>query len=152
MPLRTRAGEVLLGLVFIAAGLFWIHQALKMRLWEGFAPASGFLPLIYGMLLVVLAAAAVVGDLLAPAKDDADDRQPIGRVGLVLLAIAAGAAGIETAGFAASVFLAVLFLYAVVERLALLASVLAALGTALVLTVVFRNWLGVPLPAGPWGF
>lgn len=151
MGLRARAGELLLGLIFIGAGAFWIHQALKMRLWDGFAPGSGFLPLAYGIVLVALAAAAMAEDYFT-SKDDDEEKQPVGRPLLVLLAMAAGVLGIEFAGFAASIFLATLFLYAVVERQPILMALLASAGTAVVLTVVFRGWLGVPLPSGPWGF
>ena len=49
-------------------------------------------------------------------------------------------------------FLAMLFLFRVVEKLPTLSSILASAGTAAVLTLVFRSWLGVPLPKGPWGF
>lgn len=152
MRLRARVGELLTGLVFVGAGLFWIHQALKLRLWDGFAPSSGFLPLIYGVLLVALAAAAVAFDLLASRGGDDEERQPVRRPLLVLAAVATGVLGVEYAGFAASTFFTVLFLYAVVERHAPLPALAASLGTAVVLTVVFRNWLGVPLPSGPWGF
>ena len=72
--------------------------------------------------------------------------------GSVLLALAAGVLGIETAGFFASMAAAMLFLFAVVEKRPVLPSLLAAGGTSLVLTLVFRTWLGVPLPSGPWGF
>ncbi len=71
---------------------------------------------------------------------------------LVLLALSAGVAGIEVAGFPVSMFLAMLFLFRIAERLPLGASLATSAGSALVLTVVFRTWLGVPLPAGPWGF
>ena len=43
-------------------------------------------------------------------------------------------------------FLLLFFLYAVVERLPLLPSLLAAGGTTGALYVIFRTWLGVPLP------
>lgn len=151
MPLRSRIGELVLGLVFIGAGLFWVHQALQMRQWDGFAPGSGLLPLIYGILLVALAAVAVAVDLITDRESD-EAKEPVQKPLLVLLATAAGVLGIEFAGFAVSVFLAALFLYAVIERHALVPAVLASIGTAGVLTVVFRNWLGVPLPSGPWGF
>ncbi len=38
------------------------------------------------------------------------------------------------------------------ERLPVVASLAVSAGSALVLTLVFRTWLGVPFPAGPWGF
>lgn len=151
MASRIPWGELLLCAVFIGAGVFWIAVAAGMPMWDGFAPASGFLPLVYGVLLTALAIAATAVDVLARRGEVATDA-PIDRPLLVLLALCAGVAGIEVAGFAASMFLAMLFLFRIVERRPLLASLLAASGTALVLTVVFRRWLGVPLPSGPWGF
>jgi hypothetical protein len=71
---------------------------------------------------------------------------------MVVAALAVGIAGIEPAGFAAAMFAAMLFLFKVAERLPMLPSLLASAGAALGLTLVFRTWLGVPLPKGPWGF
>lgn len=151
MNLRAFGGEFVLCLVFIVTGLFWIAVAAGMPIWEGFAPSSGFLPLVYGVLLALLALAATLVDVLSSAKED-EPKNEIGRSLLVVLALAAGAAGIETAGFLMSMFLAMLFLFRVVERQSLIASLAASAGSAIVLTLVFRTWLGVPLPAGPWGF
>src|SRR5258705_9913288 len=150
MPLRERAGELLLGLIFLGAGLFWVLQAVRLPLWDGFAPASGFMPLIFGVLLVALAAAATAVSVLTAAAPE-QPSEPVQKVLLVLLALVAGVAGIENAGFCASTFLVMLFLYRVVERHALVASVLAATGTAIMLTVIFRHLLGGPRPPRPWG-
>lgn len=149
--LRALSGELALCLIFIGIGVFWIAVAAGMPMWDGFAPASGFMPLIYGALMAILAIAATVVDVLG-GRGEAEGQAPVGRSLLVLLALAAGVAGIEVAGFAVSMFLAMLFLFRVAERLPLGASLAASAGTALVLTVVFRTWLGVPLPSGPWGF
>jgi hypothetical protein len=149
--LRAKGGEIALCLFFVATGAFWIAVAAGLPLWDGFAPATGLLPLVFGALLVVLAIAATLVDVVW-SSSETPDRAPAGRAVMVLLAVAAGAAGIETAGFFASMFLTMLFLFRVAEKRALLSSLLAAAGTALFLTLVFRTWLGVPLPAGPWGF
>ena len=61
--MKSRAalwGELLLCLVFIGIGVFWIAVAADMSMWDGFAPASGFLPLVYGVLLAGLAIAATL--------------------------------------------------------------------------------------------
>ena len=151
MKLRGLEGELVLSLVFVGTGVFWIAVAAGKPLWEGFAPATGFLPLVYGVLLVLLAIAATVVDVLGKGADEAP-KTPAGRPLMILLALAAGVAGIETAGFFASMLLAMLFLFRVAERRPMVASAATAAGSALVLTLVFRSWLGVPLPAGPWGF
>lgn len=151
MKLRGFAGELLLCAVFIATGLFWVAVAAGMPLWEGFAPATGFLPLLYGVLLALLAIAATVADVLGRGEGG-EAKASVRRPAIVLLALAAAVAGIETAGFFASMALAMLFLFRVAERLPVVGSVVIATGVSAGLTLVFRTWLGVPLPAGPWGF
>ncbi|MCA3513433.1 MAG: tripartite tricarboxylate transporter TctB family protein [Methylobacterium sp.] len=151
MRLRAASGEIFLALAFVGAGAFWVLTALGMQLWEGFAPSSGFLPLVYGLLLMGLSVAALL--LEARPNDRTEEsnatiRQPL----IVIAAMAAGVAGLEVAGFAVSIFLTMFFLLKVTERLPLLPSLLTAGGTVLILRLVFRTWLGVPLPNGPWGF
>jgi putative tricarboxylic transport membrane protein len=151
MRLKAAPGELVLGLAFVGVGAFWIVTALKLPMWEGFAPSSGFLPLIYGVLLIGLSVAALMldaGSGDAPEDAAGSDRRPL----VVIAALAAGIAGIEPAGFATSMFLTMLFLFRVAERLPLLLSLLTAGGSTLALTLIFRTWLGVPLPVGPWGF
>lgn len=151
MRLRTIGGELALCAVFIATGLFWIATAAGLPMWDGFAPATGFLPLVYGVLLAALGIAATAVDVLS-AERDAEPKGPVGRPLMILLALAAGVAGIETAGFFASMFLAMLFLFRVAERLPVILSIAVSACSSLFLTLVFRTWLGVPLPSGPWGF
>lgn len=151
MRARAALGEIALGLGLIAVGAFWILTAAQLPLWDGFAPSSGFLPLIYGVLLVALAGAALLIEA-GSADVPAEERDPVRRPFLVIAILAAGVAGIEPAGFAASMFVAMFVMFKAVERLPLLGSFLVSAGTAAVLTLVFRNWLGVPMPKGPWGF
>ena len=149
MRLKAAPGEIILGLAFAGAGAFWVALALRLPLWEGFAPASGFMPLIYGALLIGLSFAALV---LEPAPGGEQAEAPSRRPLMVIAALAAGIAGLEPAGFAAAMFLMMLFLFRVAEKKPLLPSLLTAGGSALALTLIFRAWLGVPLPKGPWGF
>jgi putative tricarboxylic transport membrane protein len=151
MRLKAAPGEIILSLVFVSAGTFWMATAVGLPLWDGFAPSSGFLPLVYGALLIGLAAAVLL--LEARGGDGSSEAAgPVQRPLIVIAVLAAGAAGIETAGFAVSMFLTMLFLFKVTEKLPLLPSLLISAGFALVLTLIFRTWLGVPLPMGPWGF
>jgi hypothetical protein len=150
MRIRADAGELGLALVFATVGIVWVLVAAGLPLWEGFAPQSGFLPLIYGLALIGLAAAVAVGLLIAPEATGA--REPVGKPLLVVAALAAAVVGLEAAGFAITVFTLLAFLFVVVERLpALVATLVAALTTA-ALILLFRAWLGVPLPKGPLGF
>lgn len=152
MPSGIRLGEIALAAIFAAAGAFWVAAASGMQMWDGFAPASGFLPFAFGILLMALSVAAGISAAREPADAQAPEAGGVRRPLLVLLTLAVATAGIETVGFCASVFVAMLFLFRVAEKLPILASLLTAAGTAIGLTLVFRTWLGVPLPAGPWGF
>ena len=144
MRLSVSKGELTLALVFAALGGLWIAKAARMPLWEGFAPDSGFLPLIYGVLLAGLAAAVLVQVLARrTAPDPADDlRKPL----LVLAALSAAVAALPFAGFAVSVFALLLVLYAMVERLPWLPSTVVSAAMTGALYLVFKTWLGVPLP------
>jgi hypothetical protein len=141
---RLAKGELALVLAFAALGVLWIARAATMPLWDGFAPASGFMPLWYGVILIVLAVAVAVSSGPTP-------EEPVGKALVVLAVVAATILGLKLIGFAPAIFLMLLVLFAVVEKLALTRSVLVAAGVTAVLFLVFRTWLGVPLPRGPLG-
>ena len=77
--------------------------------------------------------------------------EPVGKPLVILVALTAAAIGVEAAGFGVAVFLLLLFLFAVVERLPVLRSLLVAGATTAALILIFRTWLGVPFPVGPLG-
>lgn len=136
-------GELVLALFFALIGALWILRALRMPLWDGFAPDSGFLPLVYGVLLAALAAAVLVQ--IALARDNSN-AEPIRKPLIVMGALTAAVAALPIMGFVISVFALLLFLYAGVERLRLLPSGIAAAAITGSLYLVFKVWLGVPLP------
>jgi hypothetical protein len=143
MRLSVDRGELVLALVFAALAVLWIAKGATMPLWQGFAPDSGFLPLIYGVLLFILAAAVLLQLLLAKDERPGEAiRKPL----VILGALVATVAALPLAGFAVSVFALLLFLYAAVERLPLPASVMVSGATTGVLYLIFKTWLGVPLP------
>ncbi len=149
MHSRLLQGEVILALLFAALGLLWIFTAFGMPFWQGFAPQSGFVPFWYGVILVGLSAAIVVNIV---RQKEAVAEPPIGKPLVVLAALAGGILGLEVAGFGPSIFLLMLFLFAVVEKLPPLKSVVVAAATAAVLVLIFKVWLRIPLPTGPLGF
>ena len=136
-------GELVLALVFAALAALWIAKGATMPLWQGFAPDSGFLPLIYGVLLFVLAGAVLVQ--LVAAKD-ARPGEAIRKPLVILGALVATVGALPIVGFAISVFALLLFLYAAVERLPMLPSAGVSGATTGVLYLIFKTWLGVPLP------
>jgi putative tricarboxylic transport membrane protein len=142
---KSAKGELALALFFAALGALWIARAAGMTLWDGFAPGSGFMPLWYGAILIALSGAIA---FLAVEKRL---EEPVGKVLVLLAVLAATIVGFSLAGFAPSIFLMLLVLFAAVERLPLARSVLVAAGVTAVLFLIFRTWLKVPLPSGPLG-
>lgn len=143
--MKSVKGELALALFFVALGALWIVRAAGMTLWDGFAPSSGFMPLWYGVILIGLSGAILFVALEKRAEE------PVGKPLVVLAVIAATIVGFSLAGFAPSIFLLLLVLFAAVERLPLARSALVAAAVTAVLFLVFRTWLKVPLPSGPLG-
>jgi hypothetical protein len=141
--IRAAKGELVLALVFATLGVLWIAKGARMSWWEGFAPDSGFLPLVYGALLCGLSL-ATVAQLVAAGNVSSTEtiRKPL----VVLGALAAAVTALPFAGFAISVFALLLFLYAVLERLPWLAAAIVSAAITGGLYGVFKVWLGVPLP------
>ena len=147
MKQRIAPGELVLALFFALLGLLWIVAAARMPLWQGFIPQSGFMPLWYGITLTGLGAAIVARLWFEPPKQE----EPIGKALVVIAVIAATVLGFELIGFAPSIFLLLLVLFAAVERLPLARSTAVAAGVTAVLFLIFRTWLRVSLPLGPLG-
>jgi hypothetical protein len=105
--------------------------------------------LVYGVLLTLLSVAILANLVFEhPAEEE---RPPIGKPILLIVALIATVVGIDVAGFAAATFLMLVFLYAGLERLPLLHSLAIAGATTGALILIFKVWLDVPLPLGPMG-
>jgi hypothetical protein len=148
MQSRVAIGELVLAAFFVALGLLWVGTAIRMPLWQGFAPQSGFMPLWYGLALIGLTIAVLVNLFLGK---EASKEEPIGKPLLVLATFAAGIAGLEPMGFSPAIFLMTLFMFVFIERLPIIPSALVAATTTAVLFLIFRVWLKVTLPIGPLG-
>lgn len=148
MHMRVALGELVLAAFFVILGLLWVGAAIRMPLWEGFAPQSGFMPLWYGIVLIGLTGAVLVNLFLEKTPKA---EEPIGKPLIVIAVFAAGIFGLEPMGFSLAIFLMLLFMFVLVERLAIIPSVLVSAGTTAVLFLIFRTWLKVALPLGPWG-
>ena len=143
-------GELVAGALCLLFGVLWIATALGLPYMGEFAPASGFLPLWLGVCLVALSAFHVVSCLRA-------HRAPVAtghwrKVVAVALGLVVCVAVIEPMGFVVAVGGYVLFLLRGVEKESWRTAVGVTAGAILVLFGLFRVWLHIPLPRGPWGF
>ena len=146
----TFRGEIVAGLFCALFAVLWIATALGLPYLGDYAPGSGFLPLWLGVSLLVLSAIHIVTSLRAPVA-----AAPSGhwrKVVAVTLGLIVCVAVIETLGFVVAVAAYLLFLLRVVEKESWRTSLGVSIGTIAVLFGLFRVWLQVPLPKGPWGF
>jgi hypothetical protein len=147
MPLR---GERLLAGAFGLLGLVWVFRSRELTYMDEFAPGAGFLPFWLGVILVGL-----VAIYLFTARREPAARAPAanpGKVAAVAAGLLACIAAIGWLGLAVPVALYLLYLVGLVERRRLPVALGVALGTTAAILLVFRVWLQVPLPRGPWGF
>jgi len=151
----VRRRDLAAAAILLVFGLIAVSQARTLRLGSIVAPGPGFFPLCLAVafslacvgLLVIAARAPAAPAPPASGADAAGRLEAVGTVG----ALAAYALVLESLGFRLSTFGLLLFFFTALQRQRWLVALVAAAGTALVIDLVFRRWLGVNLPSGPWG-
>lgn len=148
-------GERVIGLFLALFGALWIGESLRLPYASGFAPGSGFLPLWLGAILIGLACLLVYRSFAsvthAPTEEPIS-RRALGRIAPVVVGLALAVAAVEWIGFVVAVTVYLAFLVRVMERRPWSAAIVFSAATAAALFLIFKVWLRVPLPMGPWGF
>ena len=146
----TWRGEIVAGVLCALFAVLWIATALGLPYLGDYAPGSGFLPLWLGVGLLALSLIHVVSSARNPvAAPTAGHWRKVVAVALGLIICVAV---IERLGFVLAVGAYLLFLLRAVEKEPWRTSLAVSVGTIAVLFALFRVWLHVPLPKGPWGF
>ena len=150
MARGERVFAALLGLF----GVLWAGKSLELTYMGRFAPGAGFLPFWLGLLLVGLSLLVLYRSFFA-ARAPASDAAPSGgwrRIGPIVLGLVVAVAVIEWVGFAVAVAVYLVLLVRFLERRPWPAALGLALGATAAIFLIFKVWLRVPLPVGPWGF
>ena len=149
--------------VLLAFGLFALTQALGLRFGSIVTPGPGFLPLclaaafsLVSLGLFVTALGTPPGDASQPAagadvgrfKGVTGSVKVVGTLGALLVY----ALVLEPLGFPLATFGLLLFFFTALQRQRWLVALGGSLVTSLATYVVFKLWLGVNLPPGPWRF
>ena len=142
----ARTTRVVLAVFFVALGALSIVEALRVKDdWQG----AKLMPAVIGALLIVLGVAHVtLGDQVATWPDRAGLRRVLLMLGVLVLYVAI----LPEAGFLPAT---AILTFAVVRALGAYSWAMTAVWTVAVAVashVVFKHWLGMPLPAGPLGF
>lgn len=132
-------------------GVVWIVQSRHLIYWGEFAPGSGFLPIWLGVVLVALVVVYLAMSFRNLVPSAAAPSRPR-HVGAVALGLIVCIGLLEWLGFVVSVALYLAFLIGWLERRPLREVAAVSLGTSFGLWLIFKVWLKVPFPEGPWGF
>ena len=137
-------------------GLFALTQARGLRFGSIVSPGPGFFPLclagafsLVGLGLLVTAFRTPPGAAARPAAGVAAGRFKI--VGM-LVSLLVYALVLEPAGFPLATFALLLLFFKALQRQRWLVALGGSLATSLAMYVVFKIWIGVNLPAGPFRF
>ena len=141
-----RRTNLVCGTTLVALGALALAEALRVRdAWQG----ARLMPAVVGVFLLLLGAA----HLVAPALDGAEwpDRASGRRVGFVFGILVLYVAVLPSLGFLPATALFVLTLLRALGAFSWSATIALTAAIALGTHLVFRHWLGMPLPAGPFG-
>jgi len=152
MPRKLGTADFTSGLALAALAAYIILQARQWEYLGPDGPGPGFFPLWYGIAMAALSGVLVVSSVWREKDTARVEWQKIGRALAVWLALAVSVAALKPLGFVASFAALTFFIVACMYRrpLALAAAVAAA--SAAAFYVLFPLALGVPLPAGVFGF
>jgi putative tricarboxylic transport membrane protein len=150
---NLRNGDVVSGAFLAALGLYIVAQAYSWNYYNPDGPGPGFFPTWYGLLMIGLALALIVGTARKPKPQESPkNRDGTKRALITWLAFAACIATMGVLGFRLSFALFTFFLVAFVFQRTLVAAALTSVGATAAFYIVFPVLLGVQLPIGWFGF
>jgi hypothetical protein len=143
--------------VWVVLGLAVAVAGSRMQLGTLAAPGSGFLPTVSGTVLAVLSAVTLYGEWYAAREGARAPARPVSagarwRVGVTVVALVAYGFLLNVLGLVGATFVVLGALFRLAAGLGWVASLGATLGATIFAHVLFRVWLKVPFPPGPWGF
>lgn len=143
--------------VLTIAALIVLNEARKLRVGTVVAPGPGFFPLVLGAAFCLVSLALLVRALRTAAPPEPAGAGPADRLGRwkvagIITALVGYAFALESLGFVVATFALLVFFFRALEGQRWVAAVGGSLAVSLLTFVVFKLWLQVSLPPGPWGF
>jgi putative tricarboxylic transport membrane protein len=145
-------------LFLLAIGLFLFFQSKKLLVWSRFGPEEGFFPLaiaiiIIGISLVILIHSVAFSPAPAQGKQKVltsktEERRDLFRVSSYGILTLLYGSLMESAGFLVSTAVFLFLILKFAEGKSWRVTVVVAFTAITVSYVLFKYWLGVPLPPG----
>lgn len=151
----TPLGQQWAAAVLTAFGIAAIVAARPLPFGGITRPGAGFFPLCLAVGLTVVSAAILVRSLRSPdaeARAAGPSRRGLARAGATFAALFVYAWALTALGFGVATFLFLAFLFRAIEPQRWAVALGGAGATVMASHLLFRVWLGVRLPVGPWGF
>jgi hypothetical protein len=154
-PARS-AAQCWAAAVLTAFGVAAVVAAGRLPVGSVTRPGAGFFPLGLAAALTLVSAGVLLASLRDRAAGGAATRAARAggraRAAATLAALVVHALAMETLGFGAATFLLIAFLFRAIEPRPWPVALGGAAVTVMACHVLFRTWLVVKLPGGPWGF
>jgi putative tricarboxylic transport membrane protein len=139
-------GVAILTLIFGAAAGY---ESAKLPFGTVHSPGQGFFPWWVSAVIFLLALLLLFQALTSRSDVAREGSGRIGKVGALLVILAAYTFMLEPLGYPLSTFLLVLFMLRVIDTQRWAVALGMALITSVGSYVVFAIWLSIPLPRGP---
>jgi hypothetical protein len=146
------ARDRIAAVVLVVFGIVAVEEAAKLRVGSIVRPGPGFFPLALAAAFTVVCLVLAIGAFRsrrAPATAPAS----LGwtKIAATMAALFVYAVVLERVGFVVATFALLLFFFKALERQRWSVALAGSIVTACVTYLVFKVWLHVQLPAGPWG-
>lgn len=147
-----------IGSIFwISIGLFTAVTAYRLGLGSFEQPGPGFIFFGASSLLTILGVVDLRQGILR-VRNPEQKEEPLWsgfrwhKVLVVMAGLCAFTYFLQVLGFFLATFLIMIFLFKAVEPTRWLKALCGSLLTTLIVYLIFKTWLQVPFPVGPWGF
>jgi hypothetical protein len=147
---HARLGEALFGASLLAVGFFALYKASALPTGSLREPDSGLFPLAIAVVLTVFAALSLSA-LGRPGPAQAAERSGVVRVLVLIASLGVYAWLLPRAGFLLCTLVLLALVLRGLGRAGRIVTALASVGGTLGCYYLFTR-LGLPLPAGYWGF
>ena len=129
----------------ILVALFWVQQGLfRYGFWVKGSPGGGFLPVIFGLIVLIAAIVVMLRARKAPERAVAISRSSFIPIGFAVI----GVGLIQVFGISIAVFVFTLVWMKSLSRYSWLKSLLVSIVFTGFIYGIFRFWLQVPFPPG----
>jgi putative tricarboxylic transport membrane protein len=138
--------------VLLVFGLIALEEARRLRFGSIVRPGPGFFPVVLAAAFSLVCLALLVTALRARVSGPTPGAHLAWpKIVATMAALFVYAFALERVGFVIATFALLLFFFKALERQRWRTALAGSLATACVTYLVFKVWLNVRLPAGPWG-